>query len=59
MVQLYQVMSGLYRISTFVESMGLSFNQYLIKDEKSILIHTGSATMYGEIAGKHCRTFWT
>ncbi len=46
MATLNEIVEGVYRISTFDEKIGLSFNQYLIMDAKPTLVHTGSASLF-------------
>ncbi len=46
MTSIDQIVNGIYRISTFEERIGLSFNQYLIQDQKTVLVHTGSALLF-------------
>ncbi len=36
-----QITGGIYRISTFSPEVGITFNQFLIDDERPTLIHTG------------------
>ncbi len=40
-----EFMEGVYRLATFDDRVGMSFNQYLIRDDKTTLVHTGSALM--------------
>ena len=40
------IQEGVYRIATFDEKVGISFNQYLILDNKPALIHTGSVMVF-------------
>ena len=35
------VTGGIYRIATMTEPYGITFNQFLIDDERPTLIHTG------------------
>ncbi len=49
MTRVDQIMNGTYRISTFDERIGLSFNQYLIQDQKTVLVHTGSSLLFNSI----------
>jgi flavorubredoxin len=49
MATIQEILEGMYCISTFDERIGLSFNQYLLRDEKPVLVHTGSAQMFGDI----------
>ncbi|MGA8843249.1 MAG: hypothetical protein WB511_06660, partial [Nitrososphaeraceae archaeon] len=51
-VSISQVVDGIYRISGFVEAYGITFNQFLIEDEKPTLIHTGPIGMYHKIEDK-------
>ena len=50
MAQLDKIIEGVYRISTAAgppgQGGGFSFNQFLIKDEKSALIHTGAVAQF-------------
>ncbi len=40
---------GIYRISTLVEPYGITFNQFLIDDERPTLIHTGEHGAYEHV----------
>jgi flavorubredoxin len=40
------IVGGVYRISTWVDEVGITFNQFLIDDERPALIHTGTHQMY-------------
>ena len=51
-VSISQVIDGIYRIAGFVESYGITFNQFLIDDENPMLIHTGPIGMYPKIEEK-------
>jgi flavorubredoxin len=51
-VSISEIKDGIYRISGFVQRYGITFNQFLIQDEKSTLIHTGPIGMYGKIEQK-------
>src|SRR5258707_1499950 len=46
MAQINQVAEGIYRISSFSPTVGISFNQFLIDDEHPTLIHTGTYPLY-------------
>src|SRR5512132_1734557 len=46
MTNVDQISEGIYRISTFNEAIGFSFNQFVIKDERLTLVHTGSAQQF-------------
>ncbi len=48
-VRIDEVQDGIYRISGFIPEYGISFNQFLLKDEKSALIHTGPVGMFGGV----------
>ena len=49
MAQVYEVGDGSYRISTYFPQKHLSFNQFLIVDERPTLIHTGAYPQYADI----------
>jgi flavorubredoxin len=51
-VSISEVNDGIYRIAGFVDTYGITFNQFLINDERPILIHTGPIGMYKKIAEK-------
>lgn len=40
---------GIYRISTWAPRFGITFNQFLIDDERPALIHTGEHSLYEPI----------
>jgi len=40
-VDISEITDGIYRISGFSNTLGITFNQFLIDDEKPMLIHTG------------------
>jgi flavorubredoxin len=44
-----QIVGGIYRISTWQEPYGITFNQFLIDDEKPTLVHTGMRGLHGPI----------
>ena len=44
-----QIVGGIYRISTWQEPYGITFNQFLIDDERPTLIHTGMHGLYDVI----------
>ncbi|HKX82216.1 MAG TPA: FprA family A-type flavoprotein [Nitrososphaera sp.] len=50
--EISEIKDGIYRISGFVEEYGITFNQFLIDDEKPTLIHTGPVGMYGQVEAK-------
>jgi flavorubredoxin len=43
------IVGGIHRISTFHEEFGITFNQFLIDDERPTLIHTGMYDFYDPI----------
>jgi len=45
-----EITDDIYRISGFVEDYGITFNQFLIDDERPTLIHTGPVGMYEAVA---------
>jgi flavorubredoxin len=44
-----EIVDGIYRISTWQEPYGITFNQFLIADERPALIHTGMHHLYEPI----------
>ena len=44
-----QIVGGIYRISTMAEPYGITFNQFLIDDERPALIHTGERDAYDNV----------
>ncbi len=44
--QVDEVADGIYRLSTWLPESGISFNQFLIDDDRPALIHTGMHEMY-------------
>ena len=44
-----EIVDGIYRISTWQEPYGITFNQFLIADERPALIHTGMYDLYGNV----------
>jgi flavorubredoxin len=44
-----EVVDGIYRIATWVPDAGITFNQFLIDDERPALVHTGVHPMYEPI----------
>ena len=51
-VTISEITNGIYRISGFSNEFGITFNQFLINDEKPILIHTAPIRMYKNIKEK-------
>ena len=51
-VNISEITDGIYRISGFSNTLGITFNQFLIDDEKPMLIHTGPIGMYKNIEQK-------
>src|SRR6476646_7705808 len=51
-VKISEITDGIYRIAGFVDTYGITFNQFLIDDERPILIHTGPIGMYRKIEEK-------
>lgn len=43
------ITGGIYRISTWQPEFGITFNQFLIDDERPALIHTGPHDQYGAV----------
>jgi flavorubredoxin len=48
-VKISEINDGIYRIAGFVDTYGITFNQFLVDDERPILIHTGPIGMYKKI----------
>jgi len=46
MTRIDEIADGIYRISTWSEVHGITFNQFLIDDERPALIHTGVYSAY-------------
>ena len=44
-----QIVGSIYRISTMLPPYGITFNQFLIDDERPMLIHTGEYDAYSSI----------
>jgi flavorubredoxin len=51
-VDITEINDGMYRIAGFDPTLGITFNQFLIDDEKPMLIHTGPFGMYKKIEEK-------
>jgi flavorubredoxin len=51
-VEISEIKDGIYRISGMVAIYGITFNQFLINDERPMLIHTGPIGMYKKIEAK-------
>lgn len=49
MATMDEIVKGVYRIATFDERVGLSFNRYLIVDEQPTLVHTGSSLLFDDV----------
>jgi flavorubredoxin len=43
------VVGGIYRIATMTEPYGITFNQFLIDDERPTLVHTGEYGVYENV----------
>jgi len=46
-----EIVHGIYRISTWQEPYGITFNQFLVDDERPALIHTGMHHLYENVHG--------
>ena len=44
-----EIVGGIHRISTWKSKYGITFNQFLIADERPALIHTGMRDLHGPI----------
>ena len=49
MARVDHLTGGIYRISTYAPEKRISFNQFLIDDDKPALIHTGTFPMYADV----------
>lgn len=45
-----EIADGVYRLSTFIEPPGMSFNQFLVDDEEPLLFHTGHRRTFPLVA---------
>jgi len=45
------IAGGIYRIATWTPAYGITFNQFLIDDERPTLIHTGDYALYDQVRG--------
>jgi flavorubredoxin len=46
MADIHEIADGIFRIATFVPPANLTFNQFLILDEKPLLFHTGQRMLF-------------
>lgn len=51
-VRIDEVQNGIYRVAGFSKQRNISFNQFVLKDHKSMLIHTGPYWMYEAVECK-------
>jgi flavorubredoxin len=51
-VDISEMRDGIYRITGYNETFGITYNQFLVNDEKPMLIHTGPIGMYSKIEEK-------
>jgi flavorubredoxin len=51
-VEIAEINDGIYRIAGFDNTFGITYNQFLINDERPMLIHTGPIGMYKKIEEK-------
>lgn len=49
MARIDEIVRGIYRIASPAQGSPVSFNQFLIADERPALIHTGMAPMYNDV----------
>jgi flavorubredoxin len=49
MARIDEIVDGIYRIASWTEDYGITFNQFLIDDERPALIHTGMHQDYDQI----------
>jgi flavorubredoxin len=48
------IAGGIYRIATLTDAYGITFNQYLIDDERPTLVHTGNYDQYENVRRAIC-----
>jgi flavorubredoxin len=46
MTRVDEIAPEIYRLSTFIPEAGLEFNQFLVRDEEPVLIHTGMKGLF-------------
>jgi len=46
MAEVHEIADGIFRIATFIPEANITFNQFLIADEKPLLFHTGSGCSF-------------
>jgi flavorubredoxin len=51
-VEISEIRDGIYRIAGFNDTFGITYNQFLVTDERPMLIHTGPIGMYTKIEEK-------
>jgi flavorubredoxin len=50
--EISEIKDGIYRISGFAKDFGITYNQFLVNDEKPTLIHTGPVGMYEQVEAR-------
>lgn len=50
--ELHEVCPGVFRLSTWDEAAGITFNQFLIQDDKPTLIETGENRMFAAVRSR-------
>jgi hypothetical protein len=45
---IYEIADGIYRVSTFIPQDDLAYTQFVIKDERPLLFHTGQRALFPE-----------
>ena len=46
MAEVLEIADGIFRIATFIPEANITFNQFLIADEKPLLFHTGQRMLF-------------
>jgi flavorubredoxin len=46
MAEIHEIADGIYRIATFIPPANLTFNQFVIVDDKPLLFHTGQRLLF-------------
>src|SRR5439155_27177846 len=46
MAEVHEIADDIFRIATFIPEANITFNQFLIADEKPLLFHTGQRLLF-------------
>jgi hypothetical protein len=50
--ELHEVCPGVFRLSTWDEAAGITFNQFLLQDDKPTLIETGQNRLFAAVKSR-------